>query len=585
MADLWYCKTTTNKETGPFTLSHLQRLLAGGRIGPDTLIRKSTSQHSLTAAEIPELQLDGDEPKSEIKEKDHVVAAPALPAINDKVCQPTESVFPPLPAPPIRESHSSEKRTRNDSTHQTVNPLLLVGASVGWTLIAVAFLAAGAIAVFKQSTVRPLSQTSAVQYASESIPTNVLSPSLADVNSDPDPISTSSDQSAPESVFLPTSEKPDPHPDTSTLPIPETPSEVGTIEEGHVMFTQKEQSASYEITVIDDNQQHVTIQARWIAESKEAVALERRDGRWEVVPAERIVERTPREIPPALTPEEIEHRLQREFESKRTVSMIDPPHVLLYIATKSVVPDKKTSMRWKHELQRVNKELKEANSAFLDFAHEANLEVTKVRYPLVVLIFEGNKDFDFYYTAQTDNKGLPAIKIGSFYDLLSNRLVFRLQDCGTIARLRHVSVHQQAHNTGILNRLAPVPVWFTQGLATAFEGDGPKITNGRPNDFNRSNAARALKATQMSWSEIVADDTIFMSDTENGGAHAWGLHWWLVTRYRAEYLRLIGHYSNLQPLIKVPSEQKLKEFESFVGRSPDELQREFSTEATSLLRK
>ena len=68
-------------------------------------------------------------------------------------------------------------------------------------------------------------------------------------------------------------------------------------------------------------------------------------------------------------------------------------------------------------------------------------------------------------------------------------------------------------------------------------------------------------------------------------AQAWGLHWWLYTRYRAEYRKLLQHYSSLEPLTTVSAEERLKTFEEIVGHSPDELQQEFQKDVGKLLKR
>lgn len=341
-----------------------------------------------------------------------------------------------------------------------------------------------------------------------------------------------------------------------------------------------------EITVLDDQQQHVTIDARWVAEGKGAVALERRDGRWEAVPAERIVKRVPRETPPAYTPEELEQRLRKEFDDVRLVTKVDAPFVIVLISSKPLAADKKAAKRWDQQLKRAMKFLQGMQAGFLDFAEDAEIELAAPQFPFVVLIFEDDQEFNQYVTAQTEGQGLSAEKIASFYDLLTNRLALRVRECKTFTTPLHEAIHQQAHNRGVLTRLAPVPAWFNEGLATGFEGDGEKVKSG-PKALNKKYATIALNAKKTTWTDIVRDDKSFQGDILAGEAYAqaWALHWWLYTRYRPEYRRLLKHYSGLAPLTTVAADERQKTFEEIVGKAPEALQDEFLREVGKLMKK
>lgn len=341
-----------------------------------------------------------------------------------------------------------------------------------------------------------------------------------------------------------------------------------------------------EITVRDDAGQHVAIEARWVAEGKDAVALERRDGRWEVVPADRIVERVPKDDPAPLTPEEVDARLRKEFDAARYISLIEAPFVLGFLSAQPLAGDKKGAKRWENQLKRAMKFLQGMQAGFLDFAQDAELDLHEPRFPLVVLIFEDDQEFNRYVAAQTEGVGLSAEKIASFYDLLTNRLALRVRECRTFVTPLHEAIHQQAHNRGVLTRLAPVPAWFNEGLATGFEGDGEKLKSG-PKALNRKYAAIALNAKKTNWTDIVREDAAFQGDILAGEAYAqaWALHWWLYTRHRAEYRKLLKHYASLEPLMSVSAEERLRVFEELVGTPPEELQQAFQKEAGRLLKR
>ena len=338
-----------------------------------------------------------------------------------------------------------------------------------------------------------------------------------------------------------------------------------------------------EFTILDDAGQRVTIAARWVAEGKQAVVLERRDGRFEVVPADRIQSRTPAEPPEPLTADEIVRRLQTELDESRFVSRVDPPFVIALVTTRPV--DNQTKKRREQQLQRATKFLHGMQQGFRDYAAAADVELTAPGFPLVLLIFEDDREFNRYVTAQTSGAGLTAEKIASFYDLLSTRLVLRVRECKTFVPPLHEAIHQQAHNRGLLTRLAPVPAWFNEGLATGFEGDGERLKSG-PKTLSRKYASISLQSRKVSWTDIVREDAAFQGDILAGEAyaHAWGLHWWLFTRYRPAYRQLLAHYSQLEPLTSTTAEERLQSFQDIIGKSPADLQREFQQEVSQRLR-
>lgn len=340
------------------------------------------------------------------------------------------------------------------------------------------------------------------------------------------------------------------------------------------------------ITVRDDAGKEVTIEVRWVAAGKDAVALERRDGRWEVIPDDRVVRRTPAADPQPLSPEDVLPRLEQEFDPERLVTHVAGSFVIALHTAKPLGKNKRGEKRWEQQLKKAARFLDGMQTGFLDFAKDAELDLHEPKFPLVVMIFENDREFDQYVTRETEGQGLSAEKIASFYNLLTNRLVLRLRECKTFTTPLHEAIHQQAHNRGVLQRLAPVPAWFNEGLATAFEGDGERVKSG-PKAFNRRYATIAVNAKKTSWADIVRDDAAFQGDILAGEAYgqAWALHWWLYTRHRPAYRKLLRHYSELEPLTSVAAEEREKAFGEIVGSSTEVLQREFMREATKLLQR
>jgi hypothetical protein len=222
---------------------------------------------------------------------------------------------------------------------------------------------------------------------------------------------------------------------------------------------------------------------------------------------------------------------------------------------------------------------KAMQQSFLEFVKQARVDITPLKYPLVAVIYESDAQFDAYTVEVTGQEGLSAQNIAAFYDLLSNRLIIRLRECTSFDTPLHEAVHQQVYNRGVLQRLAPVPAWFNEGLATGFEGDGERVRSG-PRSISDRYGPLALRARNVDWREVVANDRAFQGDVLAAEAYgqAWGLHWLLVRKYRAEYNKLVRHYASKKPLEPNVPQQRVTEFETIVGKTVPELQREFATE-------
>ncbi|MBM80434.1 MAG: hypothetical protein CMJ78_07565 [Planctomycetaceae bacterium] len=134
--------------------------------------------------------------------------------------------------------------------------------------------------------------------------------------------------------------------------------------------------------------------------------------------------------------------------------------------------------------------------------------------------------------------------------------------------------------------MAPTPVWFNEGIATGFEGDGVKVKSG-PSQISKRYARLSLSARVVDWREIVRNDRAFRGDIFAGEAygHAWGLHWMLANKYKTKYIKYIQALSKKETLGKVSFEDRLTELESIVGKGIDELQREFQKELVGRLQR
>jgi hypothetical protein len=151
-----------------------------------------------------------------------------------------------------------------------------------------------------------------------------------------------------------------------------------------------------------------------------------------------------------------------------------------------------------------------------------------------------------------------------------------MSECHTFETPLHEAIHQQVYNRGVLQRLSPAPAWFNEGIATGFEGTGDRISSG-PLKLNTRYARSAMRARNVNWDEVVANDRAFRGDVLAGEAyaHAWSIHWFLVTKYRKQYIEFLQLLSQMPPLQRNDSQQRVDDFERIFGKRVGDLQTEF----------
>ncbi len=335
-----------------------------------------------------------------------------------------------------------------------------------------------------------------------------------------------------------------------------------------------------EFTIRLANGDTATLTARLAGEGQKAHALELPDGSWKLIPSERIAAHQPGPDPKPLTHEELLKEINGEFNATRTITTIDKPFVIVLVRARPEALDPAIEKRYQGIVKKAGTFFKGMQTNFLEFVKQARIETTAVKYPLAAIIFESDRHFDAYTTRDTEGQGgLSAASMSAYYNLESNRLIIRLSECVNFETPLHEAVHQQVYNRGILQRFAAVPMWFNEGIATGFEGDGERVRSG-PKSISDRYGQMALRARVVTWKDIVTRDEPFQGDILAADAygHAWGLHWLLVTKYRAEYNNLVKHYAAKKPLIADRPDQRLAEFEKIVGKTVPELQREFQQE-------
>ena len=337
-------------------------------------------------------------------------------------------------------------------------------------------------------------------------------------------------------------------------------------------------------TVREDDGNRVLVDARLVGEGQGLMALERNDGRIEFVPQQQILNREIGPGPDPITGAEMINRLTEKFGADKFRAHTDGSYVIGLVLSEPL--PKQFEAKANVCLKKGATFMKTVEKVFLDFINDLKIETDKPRFPLVLLIFETDDDFMKFTEEETGGRGLSAGSILGYYSGLSNRLVIRMSECHTFETPLHEAIHQQTYNRGLLHRLSPSPVWFSEGIATGFEGNGDKI-NGGPLRVSSRYARGAMRARTVDWDDVVADDKAFRGDVLAGEAyaHAWSIHWFLVTKYRKQYVEYLKLLSQKQTLQVDDAKIRIDDFEKIFGKRVGKLQSEFPQALEQVARK
>lgn len=318
----------------------------------------------------------------------------------------------------------------------------------------------------------------------------------------------------------------------------------------------------------------IELEAR-VAGSGEGVGvLEQADGQYRLVPAAAVEKRERAEGPEPLTADQAAAALTKQFGAERFRSVTAEPY-LMGLVLSAPLP-RGSEARATNLLQQVASFMNNVDAAFARFVKEARIPAKPPRFPLVVLIFESRADFEKYLAPSLEGTEISGKRVGGFYSKLTNFLALRLEECRTYDVMLHEAIHQQVYNRNVLARLAPVPAWFDEGLATGFEANQGKISVG-PGKISLRYAGQALDGSEVPWEQMITDDALFASAdlVSQAYGNAWGLHWLLVTRYKAQYGEYLRRLAQKKPLAKDTPESRLAEFRDAIGKDPALLQKEF----------
>jgi len=328
-----------------------------------------------------------------------------------------------------------------------------------------------------------------------------------------------------------------------------------------------------EITYREDGNTY-TIQARMIGSGQGFQALERADGQLAIVPNAAIQERIPKDDPEPIDAAGMEELLKKKFGADLVRTEQKKPFLVALVLASPI--EKSSEARAGAFLKKASRFMYNVDNVFMKYARSMRFPVQDPRYPMVLLIFESDEDFNKYASEATGGNGLSSNVIAGFYSGLTNWLAVRMSSCDTYEVPLHEAIHQQMYNR-VFTRLSPIPKWFDEGIATGFESNGDRIDT-NPARVNKRYARQAKQLSRNAkWENVVADDGAFTADVLAGDAYtlAWCMHWMLATQHKDEYREYVQELAKRPSLELLESSERTARFEAAFGVSVSDLQRDF----------
>jgi len=247
------------------------------------------------------------------------------------------------------------------------------------------------------------------------------------------------------------------------------------------------------------------------------------------------------------------------------------------------------------------------HDAFHNYWRRAGIEVSEPKRPLVVVIFS---DRGRYLEHARERMGPAASEVVGFYDMLSNRVTtFDLTGSDAVRRavgargptagpqilaspaasafvatLVHEATHQLAFNSGLQRRLAPIPLWVSEGIAMYFETPDLRSQRGW-NAIGRVNRPRIQRWRQRQAAgddglaaRIVVDDDPLRDPATalDAYAEAWALTHFLLTTRRAAFVDYLQTLAAKEPLAEDSARTRLDDFRAAFGEEPAGLKEELA---------
>ncbi len=340
--------------------------------------------------------------------------------------------------------------------------------------------------------------------------------------------------------------------------------------------------------VVRDPATERTLEGAVVVEAADGgVLLELADQRYELVQPGTIASREPLPGLPVEAPRDVGRRILAELPAGFDVH-VTRHYVICFDTSRDYA-------KWAGSV------FERLHEAFVTYWKRAGLDVVDPGRPLVVVIFADRRDYE---EAVARDVGAGADRVSGYYSFLTNRvttydltsadgmrqpgrgpgrlaaeILARPEAESLVATVVHEATHQMAFNCGMHRRLAPVPLWVCEGVATCFETPDLRSQTGwrgigslntpRLERFRRSYQAGDLE-------EIVADDARFR-DAESAVdayAAAWALTWFLMETRREKFVAYLALLAAKVPCTDYGRDARLADFATAFGPLAD-LERAF----------
>jgi len=247
----------------------------------------------------------------------------------------------------------------------------------------------------------------------------------------------------------------------------------------------------------------------------------------------------------------------------------------------------------------VGKLLEKVFDQYFQLMEEQEITVRPPASKLPVIILQSEADFKDFASAQhpetsfDDTPGYYSIRENQMLlmDLTRDRSIRSVSAIRKVlanqplrvATIVHEAVHQLAFNSGLQVRMADNPVWLSEGLALYFEQVSPRSSSlwTRPGLVNARHHPEFLRSAEngtptISFRTLMQTDKSFLDSATVATAYAesWAVTTYLFRQQKEGMRRFLHTISQRVPLQSVTPEQRIQEFTTAFGKSPDECEQE-----------
>jgi hypothetical protein len=224
-------------------------------------------------------------------------------------------------------------------------------------------------------------------------------------------------------------------------------------------------------------------------------------------------------------------------------------------------------------------------TSFHNYWKQRGMKLSEPEFPLVALVFAGEKEFAAF---ATKDAGADAATAKGYFSIGTNQMVMYDLTAGAkgnitaileaapynIATVIHEATHQIAFNSGMHVRYADNPLWLVEGMAMYFET--PDLTSksgwktvGVINDLRLGQfqefAAERRKPDSLT--TLVASDARFNDPDQMSDAYAeaWALTHFLIRTKKDAYVKYLTKLAAKPRLVWNSPEERLAEFRTAFG--------------------